>query len=275
MIWHASSDADLEPDLRVQERNFVRRVLERTLLSYGIRHADIVVTQTRRQAEALRRNFGRDSDAVIANFHPDPIENRAVDGAARVLWVANLKKLKQPDAFLRLAASLADLRDVRFVMVGAGSPETGEAEWNRAIQQQIAALPNVEYLGQRRQDEVNQLVADAALFVNTSQYEGFPNTFIQAWLRRTPVVSLSVNPDNVFGDEVFGYCAGTEARLGEIVRKLLLDAALRQRVADRAEQYAREFHSMANAARLERLIHQSALAASGAAKLDTAPVVNG
>jgi glycosyltransferase involved in cell wall biosynthesis len=275
LIWHASSDADLEPALRVPERNFVRRRLERTLLNYGIRHADIVVTQTRRQDEALRRNFGRDADAVIANFHPDPTEQHSVAGPARVLWVANLKRLKQPDAFLRLAASLADLRDVRFVMVGAASTEAGESEWNRAMQQQIAALPNVDYLGQRPQDEVNRLLSNATLFVNTSLYEGFPNTFIQAWLRDTPVVSLSVNPDNVFDDESLGYCAGTEARLSEIVRGLLLDDALRRRVAARAGAHAREFHSMVNAARLEQLIHQAACSASGAATVDSAPGVNG
>lgn len=275
MIWHVSSDADLEAAIRVRERNFVRRTLERTLLNYGIRNADIVVTQTQCQAEALRRSFGRKADAVIANFHPDPIERPTVDASQRVLWVANFKKLKQPDAFLRLAANLADLPDIRFVMVGASSTEAGEAEWNLAIQRQIAALPNVDYLGQRPQSEVNQLLANATLFVNTSQYEGFPNTFIQAWLRHVPVVSLSVNPDNVFDDEALGYCAGSEARLSEIVRGLLLDPARRQRVAARAGAHAREFHSMANTERLEALIRQAAQATAGAANLASVRGVDG
>ncbi len=59
------------------------------------------------------------------------------------------------------------------------------------------------FCGAISQQEVNAELANAHVLVNTSLYEGFPNTFIQAWMRRTVVVSLNVNPDGIF-DETAG-----------------------------------------------------------------------
>ena len=40
LVWHAANDTDVQPGLKVAQRNFVRLSLERKLLSYGIRRAD-------------------------------------------------------------------------------------------------------------------------------------------------------------------------------------------------------------------------------------------
>ena len=77
LIWHASSDADLDRDSRVAERNVIRRELDNALLAYGIRHADRIVVQTTQQAQLLEKYYQRQPDAVIANFHPAPVEESA------------------------------------------------------------------------------------------------------------------------------------------------------------------------------------------------------
>ena len=258
MVWHASSDTDLQPGLKLAQRNFIRQRIERSLLSYGIRHADMIVAQTKQQARLLLANFRRRPDAVIPNFHPDPTERIDKSGAPRVVWIANLKRLKQPEVFLRLADALQNIGAVRFIMIGAISARAGESAWHGSLLRQIAAAPNVDYRGQLSQDAVNAELAKAHVLVNTSLYEGFPNTFIQAWMRDVPVVSLTVNPDGVFDGDTYGFHAGTEQRLASIVRRLITDSGLREAVARRAAAHAMEFHSVKNAHRLEEIIRSAA-----------------
>jgi len=44
-------------------------------------------------------------------------------------------------------------------------------------------------------DEIHQYYERALALINTSAYEGFPNTYLEAWRVGTPVLALSVDPD--------------------------------------------------------------------------------
>ena len=171
--------------------------MEKRSIEFGLRHAHQIVTQTEQQATLLQRHYGRTADAVIPNFHPKATEVIDKSGSISVLWVANFKPWKQPEVFVRIAAALSDLRDVHFYMVGLQATGSGDRAWNHGLMTAIGRTPNLTYLGSQSQAEVNRLLARSHIFVNTSLYEGFPNTFIQAWQRKVPVVSLHVNPDCV------------------------------------------------------------------------------
>jgi len=258
MIWHVASDADVSPGNAVfYGRNFVQHYIEKGCITYGIRHADGIIVQTEHQAADLARHYGRKADAVVPNFHPEPSETINKDGPLSVVWVANLKALKQPEVFIRLAARLDDLTGVRFVIVGAMQ---GSKVWREQLMRAIQSVTNVDYLGAKTQREVNELLARAHVLVNTSITEGYPNTFIQAWQRGVPVISLSVNPDGVLDRQGIGIHAGSEQRLEEAVRRLLGDAALRNEYAARAREYASRRHSLRNTDALIRLIETGEIA---------------
>jgi glycosyltransferase involved in cell wall biosynthesis len=253
LVWHVAHDSDLIPEASLDGRNPVRRFLEKRSVEYGIRHARHIVTQTRQQARLLQQNYQRSASAVIPNFHPAPREVIDKSGATRVLWVANLKPWKQPEIFVRLAVALRDLVNVRFTMIGAAETGRGDRAWSESLMREIAAAPNLDYLGPKSQDEVNGLLASAQLFVNTSAAEGFPNTFIQSWMRKVPVVSLIVNPDGILDREGVGICVGSEEGLAQAVRLMITDNGLRAQFADRAHDYAMANHSFRNADALTQL----------------------
>ncbi len=258
LIWHVAHDTDVMPRSIDRGRNFLRRRLEKWSTEYGIRHADRIVTQTQQQNSLLQRYYGRQADAVIANFHPEPAEPIDKSGPQAVLWIANLKPWKRPEVFVRLAQALRDLPGVRFIMVGAAPGGAKNAAWRDVLLQEISRLPNLAYLGHRSHAEVNQLLARATVFVNTSEYEGFPNTFIQAWLRDVVVCSLDVNPDSILDNEHVGIHARTQAGLAQAVRTLVTEEQIRMGYIEKARRYVRTRHSERNAAALVQLIEESA-----------------
>jgi glycosyltransferase involved in cell wall biosynthesis len=226
--------------------------LERALLDYGIRHATTIVAQTEAQRRLLAEGFGRRDAVIVRNFHPLPSELAVKDDARkRVLWVANLKRLKNPEAFLRLAARFVGRSDVEFVMLGAPADNP---IWVSAIEERIRSSANVRYEGHVPPSEVNARLATAHLLVNTSTTEGFSNTFIQAWARDVPVVSLHVDPDGVFSSCSPSLHAGNEQRLFELVERLLGDDELRTRLAGDCRRTALEQYTEDNAERLVEIL---------------------
>lgn len=249
LVWHISSDNDVaDTSWRPALRSPFEK-LDRALIDYGARRADTLVVQSQGQADAVARKFGRLDAVRIRNFHPAAGTQAAKPaGKATVCWVANLKPLKQPEAFLRLAEAFASRPDVEFVIAGAN--QMAPADWP-ALESRMSRLANLRYLGHIRNDEVNALLSRSHVLVNTSQYEGFPNTFIQAWLRKVPVISLAVNPDRLLDGETFGWCAeGSTDALQAALLRLLDDGELRERVGARAQSAASELFSEKNVDRL-------------------------
>lgn len=249
MIWHVAHDRTLMPfDQRIS-LDLPFRYIERKVLEYGIKHADHIVAQSNCQKELLEKQFGRTA-TVIPNFHPEPVEIIHKEKPIKVVWVANLKHWKRPELFIRLASDLQELDDVEFIMVGS-TAAVRDDKWSENLLESMSKLPGLNYLGARSQDEVNAILATAHIFVNTSRYEGFANTFIQAWMRKVPVVSLEVDPDNILTEAGVGlFAQGEYEKLREQVRMLIEDDNLRMKIGDRAQKYALSNHSVKNIQRL-------------------------
>ncbi|MBN1239653.1 MAG: glycosyltransferase family 4 protein [Gammaproteobacteria bacterium] len=252
MIWRVSHDRTVSPPRLTWWR--IHHRIEQKFLEYGIRHADLILAQTEIQKTRLAEHYGRDNVVVVPNFHPQP-RRRAADvprrTRKRVAWVANLKPFKNPHAFARLALKLRSRQDVELVMVGAAMMP---GRWTDELLQLIETAPNLRYMGRLPQEQVNELLEESDLLVNTSDHEGFSNVFIQAWMRRVPVVTLHVDPDGLLSERQLGCVSHDEDRLAEDVERLLDDDALREEIGERCRVYAAENHSTANIERLARLL---------------------
>ena len=105
-------------------------------------------------------------------------------------------------------------------------------------------LPNLRFHGFVPYHKVNEYFEKASIFVNTSSIEGFPNTFIQAWMHYTPVVSLNVDPDGIIRNEKLGFCSSTFKQLVSDVTTLLEDERLRKTMGENARKYVEREHDI-------------------------------
>jgi glycosyltransferase involved in cell wall biosynthesis len=253
MVWHVANDNDVLPFQKTNSLKNAHHYTEKKILEYGIRSSHQIIVQTNQQAEYLKRYYGKTPTEIICNFHPMPRENIKKTNPIKVVWISNLKPLKQPEYFIKLARELRDIgQKVQCIMIGA--PAHWARNWQRSLENEIDEIDNLTYLEERPLEEVNSILAKAHVFINTSLYEGFPNTFIQAWMRKVPVVSLCVNPDGVLDQNKMGFCSGTYEKMLEKVVELIKNPALRDEMGERAQAYAFEKHSEKNIAGLVQLL---------------------
>lgn len=207
----------------------------------GLRRADVVVCQHAEQASLFRARYQRDG-RVIRSLCPVPVCDGIPQAERRtILWMARMDRWKQPELFLDLAARMPDRS---FVMVCPAS-ETEPVDPDM-LRTRMAGLPNLRWLPGLPFDEAARLFGEAMLFVNTSQAEGFPNTFLQAMAAGTPIVSWAVDPERVLARHRIGACADQDwTAFEQAVRLFCADAELRERWGENGQRYVRAHHDPA------------------------------
>jgi glycosyltransferase involved in cell wall biosynthesis len=212
--------------------------LRRVAYELGVRMADEIVAQTQEQVRLSRERFGRPARLAVCVSEPAPPRETAPDA---FLWVGRLTWYKRPHAYLDLAEALPE---ARFRMVGVPSPEDGR-RLAAEIAERAASLPNVELLAPRPRDELGPLYAAAVAVVNTADFEGMPNIFLEGWARGAPALAEIHDPDGMIAREGLGLFAdGDPARMVELARSLWEAREHNHEMEARCVAYVREHHSL-------------------------------
>ncbi len=234
MVLHVSSQRNVEKTTSNRGILSILDFLNQSIGKYAINHADRIVCQTKYQSGLLQKNFGRCCDLILPNVHPLP--DRAIEKTLpqKVVWISNLKKLKQPELFIDLAEHFRSNRNARFIMIGR--PALGS--WQNKILKKISRTPNLEYKGELPIEQVNAVLQKSHILVNTSEYEGFPNTYIQAWMRKVPVVALNSDPDDLLKTKGIGFHSKTFRQMVLDVKSLIENGSLREKMGEKSCEFA-------------------------------------
>jgi glycosyltransferase involved in cell wall biosynthesis len=230
-VYALAVDAECDPR---SLRRWPRR--ERQLFLYALRRADAIVAQTNVQRRMLAQSFALDA-RVIRSCAPEP---ESVDGAEtapqriagrRVLWIGRPIDRKRPDMVEHIARLCPDCN---FDVVGL-APRSGAGRPPDGIVARLAAAPNVTVHGFVPHTRIGNLYQRAALLICTSLWEGFPNTFLEAWSRGIPVVS-TVDPDDLIRSCGLGGVATSAEEMQRAIGPLLASPERWQECSARARQ---------------------------------------
>jgi glycosyltransferase involved in cell wall biosynthesis len=262
-IFRVASDSDCE-----KEHGRLELWRDRKLYDYGLKRADLVAVQTEVQAKMLRDNHDLDSKVVNMLVEAPRRGGAPVEKDIDVLWLSNLRSLKRPEMVLELARQLPQ---VRFTLAGGPCPHPWGYTYYDDVKAAAARLPNVSMPGGVRYTESGEWFDRARVFLNTSSIEGFPNTFLQAWIRGVPVVSF-FDPDGLIRRLQLGHVATSLDDLRESIRGLLEVDVYRENIGRRARDFvAREFTSAAASRYIELLEATPVRVRMGAADGGTVP----
>lgn len=204
-IYAGASDTDFMPEnLRVST------IQDKIGYRYGIRRADLVTVQNRTQRSLLKKHWGIDG-ALVPNALPDVSFDPGRARGKYFLWVGGLRSVKRPEIFARLARACPGLK---FVMICGGANErTAESDRLREL---LRKIPNLDYLDHVGYRHIDDYFRSAVALVNTSAFEGFPNTFLEALRLGVPIISC-VDPDGIIEDNSLGAIVRSEKELIERV----------------------------------------------------------
>jgi len=228
-VFSSAHESDCDPAALM-----VKNPRDRALYFHGLSRADAVVAQTEEQRRLFRERLGIEAE-VVRNACPRR-ESRPTAPGRHVLFLAATRPWKRPEWFLEIARAFPG---VRFLMAGAPAPRG--AHYARAIAAQASAVPNVEWAGPVPPEAAARLVRDAILLVSTSRAEGFPNTTLEAWAARRPVVSAT-DPDGCIAASGGGLVAPTLDGLVAAVGRALSDEEGLAAMGERGFAHAREHH---------------------------------
>lgn len=229
-IFIGQIDNDVNPDYLKKEN-----LLSYYIFRIGLKLTNWVVAQNRNQQKGFMEHYQRES-IIIPNFLTLPVSKKQADKSF-ILWVGNTLPKKRPELFIQLAKNFPNYR---FKMIVAPTDAVPD---DSTIKKKAKKIDNLDYIGYVPFAEISEYFQGACLLVSTSEKEGFPNTFLQAWQHKTPVVSLSINPDDIIAIYNLGRHSKTFHNLIRDVKKIMEDDKLRLDMGRNCKEYVNHYHS--------------------------------
>ncbi|WP_456867479.1 glycosyltransferase family 4 protein [Galbibacter sp. BG1] len=176
------------------------------------------ICQTEYQAGIIKKILINQDVDIISNMHPQlNLIRTSNKDLKNVVWIGNVRPVKQLELFIKLANSLREF-DLKFTIIG----NIPNNNYGSILRKNISENTNIDYIGSKDNIFINNYLMKAGLLINTSESEGFSNTFIQAWLCGTPVLSLNSDPNNVIKKYGLGrFCEGDFSLLEKYLFELL------------------------------------------------------
>lgn len=234
-VYSVASEPDCDPRLPT-----LKPWRERALYRYGLLHADSVLVQTVRQQEMLQAGFGIQSTRIpmpCAGFENGEGAGLSSGVVPHILWVGRFSVEKRLELLLDMAEACPDYI---FDVVGAANAASPYA---RSLAERAAGIRNVVMHGRVVHKDLGSLYRQARLLCCTSSFEGFPNTFLEAWSIGLPIVS-TFDPDNVIASRGLGVVASNVSNLRDGIETLILSHEKWQYASDCARAYFAENHTL-------------------------------
>lgn len=230
LVFLGASDVNFQ----YEKEGMVKK--DRILYRFGLRNTKYFVAQNQLQYDLLVSTYKKKNVVTIPNIWlTQEQENKERD---IILWVANFRQLKRPQWFIQLAK---DFPQYQFVMVGAASDKDLYEESKR----EAVKLQNLKFMGGQSFANVNKIFTYAKYFICSSEYEGFPNTFLQSWSNAIPVIT-TFDPSGLVKNKRLGIVVNSYDELKQAVELIEKDKEMYKEMQNNIENYFAKSHSAVN-----------------------------
>ena len=234
IVFMGASDVNFVPGKETINNTFNRYLYQR-----GLKGVKYVVTQNNFQTETVKKAYGKVPLQLNNIWRNENCELDTIQKKYQIVWVANLRRLKRPEWFIEAARKLPMYS---FAMAGDTSHRQ---DYKDELLKMIDEITNLDYLGRISFEQSSALIANSCILVCTSEFEGFPNTFLQAWSNNRPVIS-TVNPNDVITKYQLGQCVSSIDELVKTIQLFLNDHNVYREMQKNINSYFNKQHNSRN-----------------------------
>lgn len=201
------------------------------IYKFGLENATNVICQTKDQQKALLENHNIEAILFRNVFDFDNI--KSFKKRDYVLWVGRASRTKRAEKFLELAKLNPKLS---FVLIFNNQDQ----KYFEEIVSYTKKMQNLKFIEKVPFNRIQKYYDGAKVFVSTSEFEGFANTFVQSGIGKTPIITLGSNPDNFLDEYKCGFFANNSMKkLNSDLNKLFSDKKLYSQYSKNIFEYVR------------------------------------
>ena len=241
LVFMVASNTDLDI-------SFNQGLWTRKMYQWGLLGVDLVVCQNRFQ---LRQQQLK-NEVVIGNWHSIPEEIPKKKKTKNISWVGTSQTLKRPELVVKLAKEIPGIK-IKMVL------SAHDSRVYQRTKRLAKGVKNLEMYPRMSPEQAENVIKNSDILINTSLYEGVPNTFIEAAKWGVPIVSLKVDLGGKILDRSGGgvSCGDNWATFKKEVVDLLTDDKRLKKMGRAAYRWAKDnFDIESNMAKLEKLLTQ-------------------
>ena len=189
-VYMTSNNIDAD-DRYKESLNSINQILYR----YGLKKAQAIFCQNKYQYDKFKKKFPNKKLIIVKNpfyYDGDLPELQHSFRRKYIAWIGIFQYQKNLPAFFRI---VRDNPDTEFRLAGKFRVCNDRATITAL--KELKKCRNVKFEGYLKRSQIVSFLSNSYALLNTSHYEGFSNTFLEAFAAGTPVVTLGINPDGI------------------------------------------------------------------------------
>ncbi len=219
------------------------------VVTFSINESDAITAVSHNLREETYRHFeiSKEIEVIVnfvdvSRFSRKPIDAFrkviAPQGEKILMHASNFRKLKRVQDVVKIFAAVNKVMPSKLLFVGDG-PERSTAE---VLARELGVCDEIRFVG--KQEQMEDILAIADLFLLTSEYESFGLAALEAMAAGVPVVSTNaggLSEINIPGETGYLSDVGDVESMSEQALSILKDETTLEGFKKRAAAYARKF----------------------------------
>lgn len=205
-------------DIFVDDRvnNIFQSKIKNSLFKKSTNYVDVFACQNSYQFERIKSFYPNKKVLKLYN----PFSFFEIDQSSKrsyVAWVGIFQKQKN---FKSLYDIVKKTPKIKFKI--AGKMLNPKDKKTKRFFDLLSNEKNVEFIGLLSRNEIFSFLSNAYCLLNTSLYEGFPNTYLESISVQTPIITRKItDPDNIISSFRLGICVDSFDEIPPVIKNVV------------------------------------------------------